>query len=191
MKVSNEKNRREAQEQPWWHKHIDEDSGRGVAVIRGKGMPVWSLIGHYRLYQGDAERLLSSWRGELTAEELEAALAYYWAKPYAVDEKLEDISGEGGGAYAYGGAKGAPSHRKNGQPWQEYIDEESRNIAIIRGKGWSVWSLVRFYRICGGDKDRILSSYLGELTGEELEAALAYYWANHDIIDRKLEEISK
>ena len=190
MRVSSEKIGREAQERPWWRKYIDEES-RSVAVIRDKGMSVWSLIGQYRLHRGDGERVLAAWRGELTAEELEAALAYYWSKPWAIDEKLEDISGEDGGVYAYGGAKDAPSHRNNGQPWQKYIDEESRNIAIIRDKGWSVWSLVRFYRICRGDKDRILASYLGTLTREELEAALAYYWANHDIIDRKLEEISK
>ncbi len=190
MKVSNETNGWESRERPWWHKYIDEES-RSVAVIRDKGMSVWSLIGKYRLYQGDAERLLSSWRGELTAEELEAALAYYWSKPYAIDEKLEEISGESTGVYGYGRAVDTPLPQKGKPPWQEYIDEESRNIAIVRNKGWSVWSLVRFYRICRGDKDRILSSYLGELTREELEAALAYYWANHDIIDRKLEEISK
>ena len=63
MRVSNETNGWESQEQPWWHKYIDEES-RSVAVIRDKGMSVWSLIGKYRLYQGDAERLLSSWRGD-------------------------------------------------------------------------------------------------------------------------------
>lgn len=176
---------------PWWHKYIDEHSGRSVAVIRDKGMPVWSLIGYYRLYRGDGERVLNAWRGELTAEEFEAALAYYWSKPYAIDEKLEEISGESVGAYAYGSIDAMPLPQRGEPSWQKYIDEESRNIAIIRNKGMSVWSLVRFYRICRGDKDRILASYLGELTREELEAALAYYWANHDVIDRKLEEISK
>ena len=188
--MGSEKSRTESRA-PSWQKYIDEHSGRSVAIIRDKGMSVWSLIRYYRLYQGDGERLLAAWHGELTAEELEAALAYYWSKPYAIDEKLEELSGEGAGAYAYGRAEDIPLQRKSEQTWRKYIDEESRNIAIIRNKGMSVWSLVRFYRICQGDKDRILASYLGELSREELEAALAYYWANHDIIDRKLEEISE
>lgn len=174
-------------ELPWWHKYIDEHSGRAVTVIRDKGMSVWSLVSRYRFYRGDADRLLSSWRGELTPEELEAALAYYWANPVGIDEKLEETSPDDAGSYACG----FHPAQEDKPAWQEYIDEESRNIAIIRNKGMSVWSLVRFYRICRGEKKRILASYLGELTTEELDAALSYYWANHEIIDRKLEEISK
>ena len=83
------------------------------------------------------------------------------------------------------------STQRNGeQPWLKYIDEESRNIAIIRDRGMSVWSLVRHFRVYKGDKERVLAGYDGELTSEELEAALSYYWANPEDIDRKLKEIS-
>ena len=188
--MSTQKSEPESPALPWWHKYIDEYSGRSVAVIRDKGMSVWSLIGYYRLCRGDGERVLNAWHGELTAEEFEAALAYYWSKPYAIDEKLEEISGESVGAYAYGRSEDEPLQRKNKQPWHKYIDEESRSVALIRDKGWSVWSLVRYYRIHRGDKERVLAAYHGDLTTEELDAALAYYWANSFLIDEKLKALS-
>ena len=175
---------------PWWHKYIDEHSKRSVAVIRDKGMTVWSLIRYYRLYRGDGERVLDIWRGELTAVELEAALAYYWSKPYAIDEKLEEISGESAGAYAYGRDKAQTLPQESEPSWRKYIDEESRSVALVRDKGWSVWSLVRYYRIHRGDKTRVLAAYHGDLTAEELDAALAYYWANPFLIDEKLKALS-
>lgn len=180
----------ESTELPWWHKYIDEHSGRDVAVIRDKGISVLSLIGHYRLYQGDANRLLSYWRGELTTEELEAALAYYWANPYLIDQKLAESPGEGAGLYLDKEFEDTPLTLENKPAWQKYIDEESRSIAQIKGKGWSVWSLVRYYRIHRGDKDRVIAAYHGDLTAEELDAALSYYWANWFLIDEKLKALS-
>ena len=188
--MSSEKSGLETQPLAWWHKYIDEHSKSSAAVIRDKGMPVWSLISRYRLYRGDGGRVLAAWRGELTAEELEAALAYYWANPHGIDEKLEGISGESAGAYGQPRPDYAPPKGKGEPPWRKHIDEESRNIAIIRNKGWSVWSLVRYYRIHRGDKARVLAAYHGDLTAEELEAAVAYYWANPYAIDEKLKEIS-
>ena len=177
-------------EQPW-RKYIDEHSRRSVPVIRDKGYSVWSLIGSLRTYRGDKDRVLAGYRGDLTAEELEAALSYYWAKPYGIDEKLREISGDDeGGPYVQMVYDDMLLQRYEEQPWHKYIDEESRNIAIVRDKGMSVWSLVRYLRVYKGDKERVLAGYDGELTSEELEAVLAYYWANPEPIDRKLKEIS-
>ena len=39
-----------------------------------------------------AERVLAGYHGDLTSEELEAALSYYWAKPETIDRKWEEIS---------------------------------------------------------------------------------------------------
>ena len=85
-------------EQPW-QEYIDEES-RSAAVIRDKGMSVWSLIGQYRAYRGDAKQVLAAYDGHLTAGELDAALAYYWSKPYRIDEKLRENSGDDDGPYA-------------------------------------------------------------------------------------------
>ena len=78
-------------EQPW-HKYIDEHSRRNEAVIRNKGMSVWSVVGRYRVYKGDKKKTLSVYHGDLGADELEAALSYYWANPETIDRKLKDIS---------------------------------------------------------------------------------------------------
>ena len=175
-------------EQPW-QKYIDEES-RSTAVIRDKGIPVWSLIGQYRTCRGDAKRVLTAYDGHLTVEELDAALAYYWSKPYRIDEKLRDNSGDDEGPYVRVSHSDTPLQKDGEQPWERYIDEESRNVATILDKGYSVWSLVRYYRIYKGDKSRALAGYHGDLTSEELDAALAYYWAKPHAIDHKLKEIS-
>lgn len=188
--MSDEKSGQETRPSAWWYKYIDEHSGRSDAVIRGKGISVWSLIGYYRLYRGDGEQLLASWLGRLTAEELEAALAYYWANPHQIDERLEEISGESAGIYVGAECEDTPLPQ-NGEPaWRKYIDEESRSVALIRDKGWSVWSLVRYYRIHRGDNTRVMAAYHGELTAEELDAALSYYWANWFLIDERLKALS-
>lgn len=79
----------------WWAKYIDLNSRRSVPVIREKGMSVWSVIGNYRVYEEDRERLLATYCGELTEEELDAALAYYEYYPYAIDKKLWELANDG------------------------------------------------------------------------------------------------
>ena len=176
---------------PAWKKYIDEHSPRSVAVIRDKGFSVWSLVRYYRICRGDKAEMLDSYRGELTGEELDAALAHYWAKPYDIDQKLKELSEGDEGPPIYDGADGMDSQQKGEQPWRKHIDENSRrSVAVIRDKGMPVWSLIRYHRIHRGDKERTLTAYHGDLTSEELDAALAYYWANPYDIDRKLEEIS-
>ena len=77
------------------------------------------------------------------------------------------------------------------QPWRRYIDEHSpRSVPVIRDKGFSVWSVVGYFRVCRGDEKQVLEDYGGYLTSEELNAALSYYWADPILIDEKLEEIS-
>ena len=133
--------------------------------------------------------MLAAWHGELTAEELEAALAYYWSKPYAIEEKLEEISDHSHwGPFA---VPGVPHKIKNDQPWRKYVDEHSpRGVPVIRDKGMSIWSLVGYYRLYHGDKDRLLANYRGHLTMQELDAAISYYWAKPHGVEQKLKEIS-
>ncbi len=187
--VSNNAPLQETGEKPWG-KYIDEHSPRSVPVIRGKGFSVWSVVGYFRACLGDVEQVLADYGGYLTNEELEAALSYYWAKPYGIDERLRENSGDDEGPCIDTVYHGMSMERNEEQPWLKYIDEESRSVATIRNKGYSVWSLVRYYRVYKGDKDRALAGYHGDLASEELDAALAYYWANPEDIDRKLKEIS-
>ncbi len=172
-----------------WKTYIDEHPPRSEAVIRGKGMPVWSLVNQFRLNRGDKEQTLDSYLGEVSNEELDAALAYYWTKPFVIDEKLEEIDGPSyWGPFA---APGVPNSAKNDEPWLKYIDEHSpRGVPVIRDKGMSVWSVVGYYKLYQGDKERLLANYRGHLTDQELDAAISYYWAKPYLIERKLKEIS-
>ena len=78
-----------------WQKYIDLNSPRSVPIIRDKGMSVWSVIGYYRVYEEDREQLLATYCGELTEEELDAALAYYQDYPEGIDRKLWEIANDG------------------------------------------------------------------------------------------------
>ncbi len=173
-----------------WQKYIDEES-RSVAVIRDKGMSVWSLVRYFRVYKGNKERVLAGYDGELTREELDAALAYYWANPGDIDRKLKESSEDNDGAYVPAVNNDMALQQTRERPWIKYIEEDSpRNVPVIRHKGFSIWSVVGYYKVCGGDEKQVLEGYGGYLTGEELNAALAYYWVDPIPIDEKLEEIS-
>jgi len=75
-----------------WQKYIEEEGRRAGPVIRGKGFPVWSVVGYYLVCEKDKKRVLADYGGTLTAEELDAALAYYTTHREDIDQKLERLS---------------------------------------------------------------------------------------------------
>ena len=83
---------------PAWHEHIEYivgDNPRmvlGQARMRRMGMPVWSVLNNYFTYDGDADRVLDSYRGWITVDELNAALDFYKDYPDAIDRKLYEIA---------------------------------------------------------------------------------------------------
>ena len=174
---------------PSWRKFIDEHSPRGHAVIKGKGVSVWSLVSQFRLNRGEKERTLASYGGKISGEELEAALSYYWVKPNAIDQKLEEIESEM--PWGQFDTPLMPRPENTDQPWRKFIDEYSRRgVPVISGKGMSVWSLVGYYKLLKGDKEQFLDNYRGRLTAQELDAAISFYWAKPFAIEEKLREIS-
>lgn len=76
---------------PAWREYIDEESPRNVPVLREKGYSVWSVVRSYVSCEKDKIGTLADYGGELTAEELEAVLAYYHAKPEDIDRKLAEV----------------------------------------------------------------------------------------------------
>ena len=76
---------------PAWGKYIDEESPRNVPVLREKGYSVWSVVRSYVSCEKDKAGTLADYGGELTAEELEAVLSYYHAKPEDIDRKLAEV----------------------------------------------------------------------------------------------------
>ena len=74
-----------------WSQHIEEYPLRAVPIVREKGFSVWSLVGMYRVYEGDKQKVLADYGGRLTAEELDAALAYYQDFPDEIDRRLWEL----------------------------------------------------------------------------------------------------
>lgn len=62
---------------PAWREYIDEESPRNVPVLREKGYSVWSVVRSYVSCEKDKIGTLADYGGELTAEELDAVLAYW------------------------------------------------------------------------------------------------------------------
>ncbi len=60
--------------------------------MRRMGMPVWSVINIYFAYEKDRNKVLKSYSGWLTLEELEAALAFYRDNPEEIERKLYEIA---------------------------------------------------------------------------------------------------
>lgn len=68
---------------------IPDPAGRGAADVRLRqsGVPVWAIIGHWRVVGKDADRVVEDY--EITREELDAALAYYRRNRAAIDARLK------------------------------------------------------------------------------------------------------
>lgn len=74
--------------------------------------------------------------------------------------------------------------------YEKYIEVTTkpgtRGEPVIRGKGFPVWSIVGYYLATGGKTQTMIEDYGGELTIEEIDAAMAYYKQHQDVIDAKL-----
>lgn len=72
----------------WWGEYLEDYDYDDGAHLRRTGLPVWVLVGYYRVYGGDKEKVWNGYRDWLTMDDVEAALAYYEESPYEVDKKL-------------------------------------------------------------------------------------------------------
>jgi uncharacterized protein (DUF433 family) len=68
---------------------VPDPSGRRVADARlqSSGVPVWTIVWDLRAVDGNADQVRRDY--EISAEELEAALAYYRRHRAAIDARLE------------------------------------------------------------------------------------------------------
>ncbi len=78
--------RSDLDEQRLIEQHIDTSWGRADARLKRAGVSVWSLVGYLHAFEGDFKRTQRAF--ELSAEELEAALAYYRRNKQYIDARL-------------------------------------------------------------------------------------------------------
>jgi uncharacterized protein (DUF433 family) len=78
---------------PRFEEFIDIPMGIGQRhepVIRGKGTPVWILVAYHNKHNMTPEQISQLWNGYVTAQEVEAAIAYAQAYPELIDDRFSD-----------------------------------------------------------------------------------------------------
>ena len=76
----------------WWVEYLADEIYDYGPRLKNTGLPVWVLVGNYKLYNGDKDRVLYGFRDWLTAADVEAALAYYEDFPEDIDRKLQSMA---------------------------------------------------------------------------------------------------
>jgi len=72
---------------------IPTDPGRRhEPIVKGKGVPIWSLIAYVEKRELTPDEVSKLWNGYITTDEVIAALLYKKEHPEAVEDRLEDES---------------------------------------------------------------------------------------------------
>lgn len=66
---------------------INKPGYRSEPVVKGKGIPVWAIAAYVLDLDLSYEEVVSDWEGEISVEEVEAAMEYYQAHPEEIEEK--------------------------------------------------------------------------------------------------------
>ena len=74
----------------WWAAYLTEEVNHGPRVY-GKGTPVWALIWFYQGLEENREKTLTAYN-QVSAEEFDAALAYYRRFPFVIDQQLKALA---------------------------------------------------------------------------------------------------
>jgi len=68
----------------------DGPGKRHEPVIKGKGVPIWSLIAYVEKRGLTPIEVSQLWNGYITAEEVAAAVTYKRLNPDSVDDRLDE-----------------------------------------------------------------------------------------------------
>ena len=68
---------------------IDRPGYRSEPVVKGKGIPVWAIAAYVLDLELSYEEVVSDWEGEISADEVKAAMEYYQAHPEEIEEKRQ------------------------------------------------------------------------------------------------------
>lgn len=66
---------------------INKPGYRSEPVVKGKGIPVWAIAAYVLDLDLPYEEVVSDWEGEISVDEVKAAMEYYQAHPEEVEEK--------------------------------------------------------------------------------------------------------
>jgi uncharacterized protein (DUF433 family) len=60
--------------------------------VKGKGIPVWAIAAYVLDLDLSYEEVVSDWEGEISVDEVNAAMEYYRAHPEEIEEKRRWVS---------------------------------------------------------------------------------------------------
>lgn len=66
---------------------IDRVGYRIDPVLKGKGIPVWAIAAYVLDLDLSYEEVMSDWGGEISVDEIKAAMEYYQAHPEEIEQK--------------------------------------------------------------------------------------------------------
>jgi len=66
---------------------IDKPGYRSDPMIKGKGIPIWAIAAYVLDLGLSSEEVVADWEGEISVEEVEAAMEYYQAHPEEIEQK--------------------------------------------------------------------------------------------------------
>lgn len=66
---------------------INKPGYRSEPVVKGKGIPAWAIAAYVLDLDLSYEEVVSDWEGEISVDEVKAAMEYYQAHPKEVEEK--------------------------------------------------------------------------------------------------------
>jgi len=71
---------------------INKPGYRSEPVVKGKGIPVWAIAAYVLDLDLSYEEVVSDWEGEISVDEVNAAMEYYRAHPEEIEEKRRWVS---------------------------------------------------------------------------------------------------
>ena len=66
---------------------IDRVGYRTDPVLKGKGIPVWAIVAYVLDLDLSYQEVVSDWEGEISVDEVKAAMEYYQAHPEEIEQK--------------------------------------------------------------------------------------------------------
>jgi len=156
--------------------HPDKDEAR----LKTYGVSVWAIVGYWKA-TGDVAEVAAQFAVPVKA--VEAALVYYERYKPLIDNRLAANDPE-----EEERVRDALLHDPD-ERIRRCLEPDPRYLGAaevrLKGYGVSVWAIVGYWKASPGDLTDVAAGY--DVPVEAVEAALAYYHRNREIIDARLD----
>ncbi len=155
--------------------------GKDEARLKTYGVSVWAIIGYWKASNGDRSETAAGY--DVPIEAVEAAVAYYEQYKIIIDNRL---------------AANDPDEEDRlrdlllhdpDERIRRWLEPDPHHLGAeevrLRKYGVSVWAIIGYWKASNGDRSETAAGY--DVPIEAVEAAVAYYNGNREIIDARLD----